>query len=836
TWGSTLEHHGTIYITVKSHYCSGNTAGGCLAVTAQGGNGDCDVQEECEFKEILTDPSTPLMPCLTIFFKTSPANSAAGLESPWICATGHNASSLSFRYAITGPLMTMNCSLSVYLNTKINTTRIWTSSGATKYDWMESGNIDIQSPDCPFQLIFEGKKTSDGPCSNAMYNYLSMSDIVYEGVAPAHYHVNNNHNVIDNIGCRSVCGYAHRQINTTACANQGSLSETEPDNNTLGVGAVAGIGVGAVLVIACLIVVLIYVWKKRTKRDKTDSRLVAEGTENSDTLQTVVNPGYQPDNNHTSGPIRPAIFIIIHTPVSQLLTDATLSRMQTAFFLSSSEIFDALACEFTVSCFVQSVYLLSFGERSCPTFSPYFWALNRNPVEDGNSAADRSGKVKSGNFLYEVVDVTELHPIYSEPDDAITPTNASKTKSAEANLQTKSSTEPESSELIYAKPVKPNGPGKDILEQQSAKSEETAEKPKGSEQNNYNKLVLQNPRAKRIDHTPLGLHAYDHLDGVVQSREDGSGLTATRSLSNASSLQGARPGYVNVDLPKPASQQPDQGVYNILDKERPSTPAVNPDVVGDTGLVYNRLNEVAPMNPAELDSAVRGSSSAGPKKRETEELYLNVDHDGVKPVPKSDSGGIHHQLDKDRPKERPSTPTANPDVAVDTGRVYNRLNEVTPVTAPITIKPDSAGHGSLTAGPKKRETDELYMNVDHDGVKPVPTSDSEGHQLDKDHPKERPTTPAAKKGVADTGLVYNRLNEVDPVTAPITTQPGRAGQGTSSAGPKRKGTKELYMNVDHDGVKPVPRSDSGGVYHQLEFDAKDRDQAATASGVYDHTA
>nr|KAG5688299.1 hypothetical protein BaRGS_017684 [Batillaria attramentaria] len=79
-----------------------------------------------------------------------------------------------------------------------------------------------------------------------------MSDIVYEGVAPAHYHVNNNHNVIDNIGCRSVCGYAHRQINTTAC----------------------------VLVIACLIVVLIYVWKKRTKRDKTDSRLVAEGTEN----------------------------------------------------------------------------------------------------------------------------------------------------------------------------------------------------------------------------------------------------------------------------------------------------------------------------------------------------------------------------------------------------------------------------------------------------------------------------------------------------------------------------------------------------------------------------
>nr|KAG5688300.1 hypothetical protein BaRGS_017685 [Batillaria attramentaria] len=158
------------------------------------------------------------------------------------------------------------------------------------------------------------------------------------------------------------------------------------------------------------------------------------------------------------------------------------------------------------------------------------------------------------------------------------------------------------------------------------------------------------------------------------------------------------------------------------------------------------------------------------------------------------------------------------------------------MTAQKAIKPDGAGHGSSTAGSKRRETEELYMNVDHDGVKPVPKSDSGGHKLNKDRPKERPTKTDAKPDAADTGLLYNRLNAVAPATAPITTQPGRAGQASSSAGPKRRGTEELYMNVDHDGVKPVPRPESGGVYHQLEFDAKGRDQANAASDVYDRTA
>ncbi|KAK7468118.1 hypothetical protein BaRGS_00036633 [Batillaria attramentaria] len=57
--------------------------------------------------------------------------------------------------------------------------------------------------------------------------------------------------------------------------------------------------------------------------------------------------------------------------------------------------------------------------------------------------------------------------------------------------------------------------------------------------------------------------------------------------------------------------------------------------------------------------------------------------------------------------------------------------------------------------------------------------------------------------VADTGLVYNGPNEVHPVTAPSTTQSGGAGQRSASAVSNRRGTEELYMNVDpYPGLNP----------------------------------
>ncbi|KAK7468120.1 hypothetical protein BaRGS_00036635, partial [Batillaria attramentaria] len=237
--------------------------------------------------------------CLTIFFGNSPANSAARLESPWICATGtgDKVSTLSFRYAITGPPGKKNCPLSVYVKTKTNTRPIWISSRATRYVWMDTGNLIIQSAECPFQLVFEGKRIDNDSCGiSDTYNYLSISDIVYEGVVPPPTTFPSTTSSTTTAAGPSVL---------TSTDKSGTSQETGPLSEArcvvvdgVDVGIVAGVGAGALVVIACLIAVLIYVCRKRMPRDRTDFAMMSKGAGNDETVHTAVNHGHEPDNDH----------------------------------------------------------------------------------------------------------------------------------------------------------------------------------------------------------------------------------------------------------------------------------------------------------------------------------------------------------------------------------------------------------------------------------------------------------------------------------------------------------------------------------------------------------
>ncbi|KAK7490119.1 hypothetical protein BaRGS_00018641, partial [Batillaria attramentaria] len=103
------------------------------------------------------------------------AGSTSRLESPWLCASGTNFTSLKFRYYMGHD--PGNCRLSVQIKTELNTVNIVTKTRHEGSEYKTVGPEYITCPDNKFKIVFEAEKLISGKCGSTTEG-IDIDDVV----------------------------------------------------------------------------------------------------------------------------------------------------------------------------------------------------------------------------------------------------------------------------------------------------------------------------------------------------------------------------------------------------------------------------------------------------------------------------------------------------------------------------------------------------------------------------------------------------------------------------------------------------------------------------------
>ncbi|KAK7468116.1 hypothetical protein BaRGS_00036631 [Batillaria attramentaria] len=222
--------------------------------------------------------------CVTVNFTGQPANRTARLQSPCICATGRNGSSLTFRYAIAGGRNSRNCPLTVFTTTMNGDVPFWTSSGATTTRFRvfsETITHDVS----PFKITFQAKKTNGNPCGIS-FNGINLADVIYKGVAP----LTTTFTTTTLTATKRMKTTTKTAFTTLISDGTGLTSDTTPGGGSLGDGAVGGIVVGVIVLVTLLLTAVAVIWRRRRAEQEANEE-----------PQTTTNPRYMPDDNQIRG-------------------------------------------------------------------------------------------------------------------------------------------------------------------------------------------------------------------------------------------------------------------------------------------------------------------------------------------------------------------------------------------------------------------------------------------------------------------------------------------------------------------------------------------------------
>ncbi|KAK7490111.1 hypothetical protein BaRGS_00018633 [Batillaria attramentaria] len=201
-----------------------------------------------------------------------PANAAARLESPWVCATGDKTYTLDFEYF----LGTDNkCRLSVLLQTPTDTITVWGSQHGRElsflFSWQDSF-VHLECPVTPFKIIFEGRKLTDGRCGER-YNQIDIRYIDFR-------EANGSQSPVSTCPPTRWTSQAPSELHTSeALAGESSTTLTEEaatdlasyyttDDTSIGIGVIAGIVCGIVVAAVMAVIIIILMVKRRRKNNR----------------------------------------------------------------------------------------------------------------------------------------------------------------------------------------------------------------------------------------------------------------------------------------------------------------------------------------------------------------------------------------------------------------------------------------------------------------------------------------------------------------------------------------------------------------------------------------
>ncbi|KAL3835890.1 hypothetical protein ACJMK2_021351 [Sinanodonta woodiana] len=168
-------------------------------------------------------------------------------------------------------------SLQVFITLNDSTKlEIWNKIGNMPYVWNEA-RVTF-SYDREFQIVFEGKKASDG--------HMALDDISVTYVCPA----TSTQSIVDNVTPVGNTDSKKNQLSSTSTQsisdNVTSIGNTDSEKNQLSYGVYVGISTGfaAILLITCIVTIII-VRKKRRRHE-------------SQKKETIMGVGYLFANNH----------------------------------------------------------------------------------------------------------------------------------------------------------------------------------------------------------------------------------------------------------------------------------------------------------------------------------------------------------------------------------------------------------------------------------------------------------------------------------------------------------------------------------------------------------
>ncbi|KAK7490127.1 hypothetical protein BaRGS_00018649 [Batillaria attramentaria] len=201
------------------------------------------------------------------------------LTSPWLCSTGGNLHSLSFRYYLEN---TTACGLSVTLTSENgDVSVIWNTTAESSEPQVNVTLPNITSPSSRFMLKFEGRKIQKfgGSCGSFSNNVIAVNDVVYRKTdnlittttatsTPSSSFLSNSTQTAPVTSTTMSRVTAETVTNESTAEADSTLVPVTPDGNgESSGGAVAGIIIGVIII--ALVVAIAVVFYMRRKKNKS---------------------------------------------------------------------------------------------------------------------------------------------------------------------------------------------------------------------------------------------------------------------------------------------------------------------------------------------------------------------------------------------------------------------------------------------------------------------------------------------------------------------------------------------------------------------------------------
>ncbi|KAK7490118.1 hypothetical protein BaRGS_00018640, partial [Batillaria attramentaria] len=197
------------------------------------------------------------------------ANGTARLESPWLCATGTNFTSLQFGYYMGSD--SNRCQLSVLIRTRSGSARTdLTRQSHSGGSFNPLGPVYIGCSTNRFKIIFEAQKLTSGKCGT-FANGIDIDEIVFGvvNVTPSSFESCPSPPTTEYPATTSTL-VVTTQVTTFSRGNSDRPNGDE--DGGLGGGAVAGIVVSVVVVAAFGVVIFLFLRRQRRQKSPNTSQ------------------------------------------------------------------------------------------------------------------------------------------------------------------------------------------------------------------------------------------------------------------------------------------------------------------------------------------------------------------------------------------------------------------------------------------------------------------------------------------------------------------------------------------------------------------------------------